>query len=124
MESVVISEERIRRYEKRRSGRDAFVCKGLLYRENRVGRPLRVNMKDISQRGVGFETTRPLETGTECRVKIELGPTHIAWCLRVVCCGKIDENLYRVGCEFLPFEALFDLGDLQFDGQEQVAVLQ
>lgn len=124
MESVAIPEEMIRRYEKRRSGRDAFVCKGLLYHGSQVGRPLCVTLKDISQLGVGFETTRPLETGAECRVKIELGPTRIAWGLRVVCCGKIDENLYRVGCEFLPFEALFDLGDVQFDGQEQVAAVQ
>jgi hypothetical protein len=127
MESVAISEELIRSYEKRRSGRETFVCKGLLYRDNRVGRPLRVNMKDISQLGVGFETARPVEAGTRCRIQIELGPTRISWQLRVVCCGKIAENLYRLGCEFVPLEPpLFDLGnrELELGNEEQVLVLQ
>ena len=54
--------------------------------------------------GVGFESEAPVEPGTRCRVQLEIGPTRISWRLRVVCCGKIDDNLYRIGCDFVPTE--------------------
>ena len=127
MESVVPSEETAQHVEKRRSSRQTFICKGLLYRDNRAAGPQRVNMKDVSMLGVGFESARPVEPGTRCRLQIELGPTRVSWRIRVVCCGKVDEDLYRIGCEFIPAELpLFDLkdGELELGSEDQVLVLR
>lgn len=127
MESVVPLDETSAHDERRRSSRQTLVCKGLLYRDNRAAGPQRINLKDVSLLGVGFESARPVEPGTRCRVHIELGPTRIDWRLRVVCCGKIADDLYRLGCEFIPVELpLFDLteGDFESGSDRQVLVLQ
>jgi hypothetical protein len=116
MQSVVTPEDLARHNEKRRSSRQTFMCKGLLYRDNRAAGPQRVNLKDVSMLGVGFESARPVEPGTRCRLQIELGPTKISWRIRVVCCGKIEDDLYRLGCEFIPAELpLFDLGENELE---------
>jgi hypothetical protein len=104
MDSVVEMERTGASENRRRAYRQTFVCKGMLYRDNRAAGPQRVTLQDVSLLGVGFEATAPVETGTRCRVQIELGPTKIVWRLRVVCCGKVDDTLYRIGCDFVPAE--------------------
>lgn len=89
---------------RRRAYRQPLLCNAMLYRDNRLAGPQRITMKDCSMLGAGFETATAIEPGTRCRVTMELGPTRIVWRLRVVCCGKIDDTLYRVGCDFVPKE--------------------
>ena len=90
--------------ERRRAARQAFVTKGMLYREDRSASPQRITLTDVSPLGVGLDAATPVEPGTRCRILIEAGPTRIWWRMRVVCCGKIEEHLYRVGGEFVPVE--------------------
>jgi hypothetical protein len=104
MDSIVEIEKTGPSGNRRRAFRQTFVCKGMLYRDNRAAGPQRVTLQDVSLMGVGFDSTSPVETGTRCRMQIELGPTKILWRLRVVCCGKVDDNLYRIGCDFVPAE--------------------
>jgi hypothetical protein len=108
MESDVNTGESAASDNRRRAYRQALVCKGMLYRDNRSAGPQRITLQDASMLGVGFDSAAPVEPGTRCRVQLELGPTRISWRLRVVCCGKIDDNLYRIGCDFVPTE--LDLG--------------
>jgi len=99
----------------------------MLYRDNRAAGPQRVTIKDLSMLGIGFETDSPVETGTRCRIVIDSGPTRIQWRFKVVCCGRIDSDLYRVGCEFLPAEReMFNLRDedLGLGESEELLVLQ
>ena len=90
--------------ERRRAARQAFVTKGMLYREDRSAGPQRITLTDVSALGVGLDAATPVEPGSRCRILIEAGPTRIWWRMRVVCCGKIAEHLYRVGGEFVPVE--------------------
>ena len=90
--------------ESRRAPRQAFVTKGMLYREDRAAAPQRITLTDVSPLGVGLDAASPIEPGTRCRILVEAGPTRIWWRMRVVCCGKIDEHLYRIGGQFVPAE--------------------
>jgi hypothetical protein len=114
--------------ERRREPRKRFVAEGQLHAEHKGSAgPRRILLKDISSLGVGFETELPIEPGARCRIVIELGPSRIQWRLRIVCCGRIDDNLYRIGCEFLPAERdLFDLSeeDLNLGDPQEVLILQ
>lgn len=128
MDSAVISGEvEERGYERRRAFRQSLTCKGLLYRDDGRAAPQRITMADVSMLGAGFDSDHPVETGTRCRVQLELGPTRISWRLRVRFCGKVAEGPYRIGCEFIPVEPpLFDLtdGDLEREAAEPMLVLQ
>lgn len=123
MESGANPQEQVTNDNRRRAYRQTLLCNGMLYRDNRSAAPQRITIKDCSMLGVGFETAAPVEPGTRCRLTIELGPTRICWRLRVVCCGKIDDTLYRIGCDFLPKE--LDLGnpDAIIDSADENAVL-
>ena len=90
--------------DRRRAARQKFVTKALLYRDKRSGPPQRITLKDVSMMGVGFETHAAVEAGTRCRIRIEAGPNVISWRVRVVCCGKIDAELYHVGAQFVTAE--------------------
>ena len=87
--------------DRRRAARQKFVTKALLYRDNRSKSPQRITLKDVSMMGAGFETHAPVEPGTRCRIRIEAGPNIISWRVRVVCCGKIDADLFHVGTQFV-----------------------
>jgi hypothetical protein len=126
--AVMTSEMCESQQERRRLPRQQFVTKALLYREKDQGSgPQQILLKDLSILGLGFESDVPIETGTRCRVVVEAGPTRINWRLRIVCCGRIDANLYRLGCEFLPAERdLFDLSgeDLGLSDDDEVLIIQ
>lgn len=110
--------------DRRRAFRQPLVCKGMLYRLDRSAGPQRITLKDVSMLGVGFDAASSIEPGTRCRVQIELGPTRISWRLRVVCCGRIDDNLYRVGCDFVPAELDLELvGEPESEIADENAVL-
>lgn len=104
MRSGAKPQEQLTSDTRRRAYRQPLLCNGMLYRDNRSAGPQRITVKDCSMLGVGFETGAPVEPGTRCRLNIELGPTRIVWRVRVVCCGKIDDTLYRIGCDFIPQE--------------------
>lgn len=101
---------------RRRTSRQQFVTKAMLYRDNRAAGPQRMLIKDVSMLGFGGETAAPVEPGTRCMIVIEAGPNRLRWRAKVVCCGKIDSDLYRIGCEFVPAErSLFNLSDNDLD---------
>jgi hypothetical protein len=100
----VVTPSSVASAERRRTPRQKFVTKAMLYRENRTAAPQRIMMRDVSLMGVGFESPEPVEAGTRCRILIEAGPARINWRIRIVCCGKVDGGDYLVGCQFIPAE--------------------
>lgn len=123
MESGTKTEEQATNDNRRRAYRQPLLCNAMLYRDNRLAGPQRITMKDCSMLGVGFETAAPVEPGTRCRITLELGPTRIVWRVRAVCCGKIDDTLYRIGCDFLPKELDLANPDQIIDSADENEVL-
>lgn len=87
--------------DRRRTPRQKFVTKALLYRDDRSAAPQRVTLRDISMKGIGFDSARPVEPGSRCRIKVEAGPVNTTLKVRVVCCGRIDDDHYRLGGQFI-----------------------
>jgi hypothetical protein len=54
--------------------------------------------------GVGFESPVPIDKGKYCRLLIELGPARLNWRMKVVCCGKMGEDGYILGGQFVTNE--------------------
>lgn len=96
--------------ERRRSPRQTFICKALLLRDDRAAAPQRIMLRDISMHGVGFEASGAVEPGIRCRIRIEAGPVLLSLHVKIVCCGKIQEDVYRVGAELVKNELQFDEG--------------
>lgn len=113
--------------DRRRLPRQKFITPAMLYWDNPKEGPHWVTLKDISSLGLGFEADFAIETGSRRRLRVEAGPNCLNWRVRVVCCGKIDHQLYRIGCEFVPAaHDLFDLNDqdLGLGQSDEVLILQ
>jgi hypothetical protein len=84
--------------------RSPLITRALLYRDDSRSAPVRVNVKDVSLKGVGMESQTPVDLGVRCRLNIEAGPARIAWRLRIVRCDKLGNGGYDVGGQFLTSE--------------------
>ena len=90
--------------DRRKSYRQSLVVKGMLYRDDNAASPQRVGLRNVSMSGVGFESATLIEKGTRCRLVIELGPAKINWRVKIVCCGKMGEDRYILGGQFVTNE--------------------
>jgi hypothetical protein len=90
--------------DRRHSSRHILITSGILYREGPTSLPQTVMLKDVSDEGVGFESSEEVEPGTTCRISIQSGPMQIAWRARVVFCGKVQGGDYCLGGQFLAAE--------------------
>jgi hypothetical protein len=90
--------------DRRRAHRQQLITRAILYRDDNKASPARVTIRDVSLKGVGFDSPVPIEHNVRCRLHIEAGPARITWRLRVVCCGKMDKAGYHVGGQFLTSE--------------------
>jgi len=99
-----IAEKATQIRERRRAHRQMLVIKGMLYRNNNAASPQRVRLRNVSMTGVAFESQVPIETGTRCKLLIEMGPARLNWRVKVVCCGKMGDGGYYVGGQFVTNE--------------------
>ena len=91
-------------HDRRRCGRQTFITKGLLIRDDRAAGPQRVIIQDISPLGIGFDSPIALERGTRCRIRIEAGPVQFALRIHVTGCRRAEADVYRVGADFVKNE--------------------
>jgi hypothetical protein len=128
MDSIAIAPETAAAASnRRRTARCTFITKAMLYRDDRAAGPKRVTIKNVSLIGMGFESSQPVEPGTRCHLRFEAGPTRISWKIQVICCGRIEDNLFHLGAQFITSdlecaystEPAFDLSEIR-----ELAILQ
>ena len=58
-------------------------------------------IENLSRNGVGFISGEPMPIGIEQQIRVGRGPMTRCKSMRVVFCQKLDENVYRIGVEFM-----------------------
>ena len=108
------------RDERRRDVRQSLVAKAILFNEDGVGAPYRIDLRNISVRGCGFIANGAVELGRRFRIKIEIGPMSFASPMRVVSARPAGFGSFEVGAEFLRNElALSDVDAMPMSARPQ-----
>ena len=96
--------------ERRRAARQTLVARATIKPESnfRSGPLAAGYVSNISMKGVGFHTRRPLLVGESYHIKLEAGPLKWQSRMRVVTCESHDSGTYDVGAEFIANELTRD----------------
>jgi hypothetical protein len=96
--------------ERRRAARQTLVARATIKPESNFrGGPLAAGyVSNISMKGVGFHTRRPLIVGESYHIKLEAGPLKWQCRMRVVNCDAHESGTYDVGAEFIANELIRD----------------
>jgi hypothetical protein len=93
--------------ERRRAARQTLVARATIRPETNyagVGPMAAGYVSNISLKGIGFHTRRPLIVGERYSIKLEVGPMRWQSRLRVVACNSHPSGTYDVGAEFIANE--------------------
>jgi PilZ domain-containing protein len=92
--------------ERRRAARQTLVARATIKSESnfRSGPMAAGYVSNISMKGVGFHTRRPLLVGESYQMKLEAGPLKWQSRVRIVNCKEHDSGTYDVGAEFIANE--------------------
>jgi len=96
--------------ERRRAARQTLVARATIKpQSNFRGGPLAAGyVSNISMKGVGFHTRRPLIVGESYHIKLEAGPLKWQSRMRIVSCQQHESGTYDVGAEFIANELMRD----------------
>lgn len=93
--------------ERRRSARQTLVARATIRPESNFTGcgPLAAGyVSNISMKGIGLHTRRPLVVGESYQIKLEVGPLKWNSRLRVVSCREHETGTWDVGGEFIANE--------------------
>jgi hypothetical protein len=93
--------------ERRRAVRQTMIARAVIRPETNyagIGNMAAGYLSNISMKGVGFHTRRPLVVGERYSIKLELGPMRWQSRMRVVTCNPHPSGTYDVGAEFVANE--------------------
>jgi len=93
--------------ERRSAVRQTLIARATIRPESNyagIGPSAAGYISNISLRGVGFHTRRPLIIGERYSIKLEVGPMRWATRLKVVTCEPHPGGTYDVGAEFVTNE--------------------
>jgi len=93
--------------ERRSAVRQTLIARATIKPESNyagIGPSAAGYISNISLRGVGFHTRRPLIIGERYSIKLEVGPMRWATRLKVVTCEPHPGGTYDVGAEFVTNE--------------------
>jgi hypothetical protein len=96
--------------ERRRSARQTLVARATIKpQSNYRSGPLAAGyVSNISMKGIGFHTRRPLIVGESYQMKLEAGPLKWQSRVRIVNCHEHDSGTYDIGAEFIANELICD----------------
>jgi len=96
--------------ERRRAARQTLVARATIKpQSNFRSGPLAAGyVSNISMKGVGLHTRRPLIVGESYHIKLEAGPLKWQSRMRIVSCQQHESGTYDVGAEFIANELMRD----------------
>jgi hypothetical protein len=87
--------------DRRRDARQTLVARAMLFVEEGVGAPLRVELRNISVSGCSFQAREAPLHANRYRIKIEIGPMSYASPVRIISTRQTGYGQFEIGAEFL-----------------------